>query len=62
VEREPLRPIIRGTLHTGAAPLYLATRLEGGLVVESEATTDAAWPAADKVVAKDLPAFLGSLS
>jgi len=61
VEREPLRPIIRGTLHTGAAPLYLA-RLEGGLVVESEATTDAAWPAADKVVAKDLSAFLGSLS
>ncbi len=62
VEREPLRPVIRGILHTGAASLYLTTRLEGGRVVESEATTDAAWPADDKVVAEELPDFLRSLS
>jgi sulfide:quinone oxidoreductase len=62
VEREPLRPVIRGILHTGAAPLYLTTRLEDGRVVESEATTNAMWPADDKVVAKELPDFLRSLS
>lgn len=61
VEREPLRPVIRGILHTGAAPLYLTTRLEGSRVVESEATTDAAWPTDDKVVAEELPDFHRSL-
>lgn len=62
VEREPLRPLIRGVLHTGGAPLYLTTRLEEGRVVESEATTDAPWPVDDKVVAEELPDFLRSLS
>ena len=62
VEREPLRPVIRGVLHTGAAPLYLTARLEEGRVVDSEATTDAPWPADDKVVADELPDFLRSLS
>lgn len=62
VKREPLRPVIRGVLHTGAAPLYLTTRLEEGRVVESEATTEAAWPVDDKVVAEELPEFLRSLS
>lgn len=62
VEREPLRPVIRGVLHTGAAPLYLTAQLEGGRVVESEATTEAAWGGDDKVVAEELPDFLRSLS
>jgi len=62
VERESLSPVIRGVLHTGAAPLYLTARLEGDRVVESEATTDAAWPVDDKVVAEELPDFLRSLS
>ena len=30
VAPEPLRPVIRGVLHTGAAPLYLTARLEDG--------------------------------
>jgi sulfide:quinone oxidoreductase len=62
VEPEPLRPLVRGVLHTGAAPLYLSARLEDGRVVESEATTDADWPADDKVVAEELPEFLRLLS
>jgi hypothetical protein len=61
VEREPLRPVIRGILHTGAAPLYLTTRLEGGRVVESDATTDPPWPTDDKIAAEELPDFLRSL-
>jgi sulfide:quinone oxidoreductase len=61
VEPEPLRPLVRGVLHTGGAPLYLSARLEDGRVVESEATFEASWPADDKVVAEELPDFLRSL-
>jgi sulfide:quinone oxidoreductase len=57
---EPLRPVIRGVLHTGAAPLYLTARLEDGRV-ESEATTERAWPPDEKVVAEELGPFLRTL-
>lgn len=60
VEPEPLRPVIRGVLHTGRRPLYLTARIEDGRV-ESEVTTERAWPADEKVVAEELGPFLRSL-
>jgi sulfide:quinone oxidoreductase len=59
-EPEPLRPVIRGVLHTGAAPLYLTARIEHGRM-RSEATTEPAWPPDEKVVAEELGPFLRSL-
>jgi sulfide:quinone oxidoreductase len=57
---EPLRPVIRGVLHTGAAPVYLTARMEDGRM-QSEATTERAWPPDEKVVAEELGPFLASL-
>jgi sulfide:quinone oxidoreductase len=57
---EPLRPVIQGVLHTGAAPLYVTARMENGTMV-SEATTEAAWPADEKVMAAELGPFLRTL-
>jgi sulfide:quinone oxidoreductase len=57
---QPLRPVIRGVLHTGAAPLYLTARIEDGRM-ESEATTERAWPPDEKVVAEELGPFLRTL-
>jgi sulfide:quinone oxidoreductase len=57
---EPLRPVIRGVLHTGAAPLYLTARMEDGRMV-SEATTERAWPPDEKVIAEELGPFLATL-
>ena len=59
-EPEPLRPVIRGVLHTGAEPLYLTARMKDGRM-ESEATTERAWPPDEKVVAEELGPFLRSL-
>jgi sulfide:quinone oxidoreductase len=56
----PLRPVIRGVMHTGAAPLYLTARMEDGRV-ESEATTEEAWPPDEKVIAEELGPFLRTL-
>jgi sulfide:quinone oxidoreductase len=60
VDPEPLRPVIRGVLHTGRQPLYLTARIEDGRV-ESEVTTERAWPPDEKVVAEELGPFLRSL-
>jgi sulfide:quinone oxidoreductase len=59
-EPPPLRPVIRGVLYTGGRPLYLTARLEDG-EVQSEVTTEQAWPADEKVVAEELGPFLRSL-
>jgi sulfide:quinone oxidoreductase len=59
-EPPPLRPVIRGVLYTGERPLYLTARLEDG-AVQSEVTTEQAWPADEKVVAEELGPFLQSL-
>jgi sulfide:quinone oxidoreductase len=57
---EPLRPVIRAVLHTGTQPLYITAHiLDGG--VESEVTTERAWPADEKVAAEELGPFLNSL-
>lgn len=57
---EPLLPVIRAVLHTGASPLYLTARMENNRM-ESEATTERAWPPDEKVVAKELGPFLATL-
>jgi sulfide:quinone oxidoreductase len=57
-EREPLRAVVHGILHTGGAPLYLNARLEGHEVVESEASTDARLSPGGKVAAEELQQFL----
>jgi sulfide:quinone oxidoreductase len=59
VERTPLRPVIRGVLHTGRRPLYVTARIEDGHV-ESEATFERAWPPDEKIVAEELGPFLRS--
>jgi sulfide:quinone oxidoreductase len=60
VTPEPLRPVVRVVLHTGAEPLYVTARFDGESV-ESEVTTEAAWPADEKIVAEELGPFLESL-
>jgi sulfide:quinone oxidoreductase len=60
VEPEPLRPVVRGVLHTGRAPLYVTARLHD-CQVESEVSWEPAWPADEKVVAEELGPFLRSL-
>jgi sulfide:quinone oxidoreductase len=58
---EPLRPVIRAVLHTGTQPLYITAHLlDGG--VESEVTTERAWPADEKVAAEELGPFLNRIS
>jgi sulfide:quinone oxidoreductase len=60
VSPEPLRPVVRAVLHTGAEPLYITARFDGD-TVESEVTTEAAWPADEKIAAEELGPFLTSL-
>jgi sulfide:quinone oxidoreductase len=57
---EPLRPVIRGVLHTGASPLYLTARMEDGRM-ESEASAERGWPSDEKIVAEELGPFLRAL-
>jgi sulfide:quinone oxidoreductase len=59
-EPEPLRPVLRGVLHTGATPLYLTARIEDGRI-ESQASSEAAWPPDEKVIAQELGPFLRAL-
>jgi len=60
VTPEPLRPVVRAVLHTGIQPLYITAHIENGSV-ESEVTTERAWPADEKVAAEELTPFLRSL-
>ena len=60
LEPEPLRPVIRGVLHTGAEPLFLTARIEDGRT-ESEASSEPAWPPDEKVIAEELGPFLRAL-
>lgn len=60
IEVVPLRPVLRGVLHTGAEPLYLTARIEDGRV-ESEVTRDRPWPADEKIVAEELGPLLRTL-
>jgi sulfide:quinone oxidoreductase len=60
VEPEPLHPVVNAVLHTGGQPLYITARLDNGKV-ESEVTTEQAWPPDQKIAAEELGSFLASL-
>ena len=57
---EPLRPVVRAVLHTGGEPLYITARIAND-TIESEVTTERAWPADEKIAAEELGPFLNSL-
>lgn len=58
VVAEPLRPVIRGMLLTGADPVYLTATVSAGRGVHSEVSTEPAWLPASKIVARYLGPFL----
>jgi sulfide:quinone oxidoreductase len=60
VEAEPLDPILRGVLWTGAKPLYLSGHLSGGHGETSSATDEPPWQgdARHKIVGRYLTPFL----
>ena len=60
IEPEPLRPVIYAELHTGKDPLYITARMDNGRV-DTEVTTEEAWPREEKLVARELGSFLASL-
>lgn len=64
VEAEPLDPILRGVLWTGAKPLYLSGYLAGGHGETSSATEEAPWDGGeeDKLVGRFLTPFLEQAS
>ena len=51
---DPLRPVIRGMLLTGARPLYLSAEVVDGLGWRSEVHERLPWPLEDKIVAEEL--------
>ena len=55
---EPFRPVLRGTLITGDAPLYLEANLVAGRGWESRILTEPTWPSDQLVAAEDLAAYL----
>jgi sulfide:quinone oxidoreductase len=55
---EPFQPVIRGTLLTGGAPLYMSARLGGTGSFESEVSDTPLWPSGAKVAAEELAAYL----
>lgn len=61
VEIEPFHPVIRATLLTGKAPLYISARLVGVTGFESEVFDSPPWPADQKVMAEELGPYLTGL-
>lgn len=59
-EPEPFRPVLRGKLLTGAAPLYISARV-GDEGFESEVHETPPWPADEKIVAEELGPYLTGL-
>lgn len=58
---DPLRPVIRGMLLTGDAPLYLVAYQTDGRDWSSEVHERPPWPLDDKVVAEELGPYLAGL-
>jgi sulfide:quinone oxidoreductase len=61
VEVHPFKPIIRGKLLSGKAPLYMSARLVGARGFQSEIFETPPWPADEKVVAEELGSYLARL-
>jgi sulfide:quinone oxidoreductase len=58
VDAEPFKPLIRGMLLTGGAPLYMSARLIGTGSFESEVSDTPLWPSGAKVAAEELGDYL----
>jgi sulfide:quinone oxidoreductase len=58
VDAEPFKPLIRGMLLTGGAPLYMSARLIGTGSFESEVSDTPLWPSGAKVAAEELSDYL----
>jgi sulfide:quinone oxidoreductase len=58
----PLRPVIRGVLHTGAQPIYITAHLIAGHGVRAQVDRSAPWPIDDKIVAEELGPYLTGLN
>ncbi|TAM68870.1 FAD/NAD(P)-binding oxidoreductase [Mycobacterium sp.] len=55
---EPFRPVLRGTLLTGDAPLYLQANLVAGTSWGAQLLTEPTWPSDQLVAAQELAAYL----
>ncbi len=64
VEAEPLDPVLRGVLWTGAKPLFLSGYLSGGHGETSSASDEAPWEGGeeDKLVGRYLTPFFAGLA
>jgi sulfide:quinone oxidoreductase len=60
VKLEPFRPVLRGRLLTGGAPLFLRAELHGGRGETSEASTEALWWPPAKIFGRYLGPFLAA--
>ena len=58
VEAGRFHPVLRGTLFTGGAPLYFQSQIVAGQSFDSEVSDTPLWPAAQKVMAEEINAFL----
>jgi sulfide:quinone oxidoreductase len=58
VAPEPFKPVIRGMLLTGTAPLYMTARPIGPAGFESEVSDQPLWPSGAKVAADELNDYL----
>jgi sulfide:quinone oxidoreductase len=61
VTAEPFHPVIRGTVLTGTAPLYISARLVGTSGFDSDVYDTPPWPADEKVIAEELGPYLSQL-
>ena len=58
VEPKPFRPVIRGKLMGGEAPLYMSARVVGAKGFQSEVFEPPPWPEHVKVLAEELAPYL----
>jgi sulfide:quinone oxidoreductase len=61
VVAEPFRPVIRGRLLTGGAPIYMSAHPLGSESFESAVYDEPPWPPEEKVVAEELGPYLTAL-
>lgn len=58
IEAPAFRPVVRGTLFTGGAPLYFQTAIVGGHAFDSKVSDRPLWPVAEKVMAVEINRYL----
>lgn len=61
LDPQPVRPVLHGVLLGAKPPIYLRARVENGRGVDSEASTEALWPATSKIEARYLAPYLSEV-